>query len=165
MGPPPEVSQNPVRQRLGEFYAAHWDRLWTYVVRLGADPSTAQDVAQDAFARWALSLAPEWDHRRGRAYLYGIAYRAFIDSQRRGRRERPLDDDIVAPNAAGDDRPLARAWESLAGRERQLLWLAYAEEFTHEEIAAITGLRTGSVKVLLSRARDRARHLLGGEVK
>ncbi len=67
------------------------------------------------------------------------------------------------PRPPQADRLLAGAWQKLSERERQLLWLAYAEEFAHEEIAAITGLRAGSLKVLLSRARDRARNLLGGE--
>lgn len=161
MGPASRVNQSELQERLAGFYAAHWSRLWAYLVRLGADPASAQDVAQDAFARWALSPAPQWEERRGRAYLYTIAYRALIDFRRKGRREEPLQEEAAAPVLAGD-RPLPGAWQKLSERERQLLWLAYAEEFAHEEIAAITGLRAGSLKVLLSRARDRARNLLGG---
>ena len=47
------------------------------------------------------------------------------------------------------------AWGALTQREQQLLWLAYAEEFSHSEIAGITGLAPASIKVLLSRARAR----------
>jgi len=36
-----------------------------------------------------------------------------------------------------------------------LLWLAYAEGFRHDEIAAITGLAPDGIRVLLSRARAR----------
>ena len=43
------------------------------------------------------------------------------------------------------------AWQALTQREQQLLWLAYAEEFSHAEIAGITGLAPASIKVLLSR--------------
>jgi len=49
------VNEAALRARLASFYAAHWRRLWAFVRRMGADDATAQDVAQDAFARWALS--------------------------------------------------------------------------------------------------------------
>lgn len=152
-----------LRERLAVFYAAHWRRLWAFARRMGAGGATAQDIAQDAFARWALSPAPEWEEKRAKAYLYTIAARALIDYRRRHRREAPMDDRIAAAEETAPDRPLAGAWHRLSERERQLLWLAYAEEFSHEEIAAIVGLRQSSIKVLLSRARARARAVLKGE--
>ena len=45
--------------------------------------------------------------------------------------------------------------QRLKPRERSLLWLAYAQGFSHEEIAATLGLKTGSLKALLCRARRR----------
>jgi RNA polymerase sigma-70 factor (ECF subfamily) len=41
----------------------------------------------------------------------------------------------------------------LKPRERAMLWLAYAEGASHREIAQALGLRTGSMKGLLFRAR------------
>ena len=154
-----------LRERLALFYAEHWRRLWAYVARIGADPATAQDIAQDSFARWALSPAVEWEDRRARAYLYAIAHRALSDHRRRTRRETELGEDVVDPGPGPGDFPLARIWGRLKARERHLLWLAYAEEFSHEEIAEITGLGAASVKVVLSRAREKARALLTGETK
>ncbi len=151
-----------LRERLARFYSDHWAKLWAYLARMGADRAVAQDIAQDAFARWALSPAVEWDDGRARAYLYGIAHRGLSDHGRRGRREVPLDDERVAFSPAAADFPLASAWGLLGERERHLLWLAYAEEFSHQEIASITGLKPASVKVVLSRARERARALLLG---
>jgi RNA polymerase sigma-70 factor (ECF subfamily) len=48
----------------------------------------------------------------------------------------------------------------LKPRERELLWLAYVEGMNHEEIAAATGLRALSIKILLFRARRKAAGLL-----
>jgi len=45
-------------------------------------------------------------------------------------------------------------------RECQLLWLAYAEGFSHREIAQITALREGSIRPLLFRARQKLAALL-----
>ena len=53
-------------------------------------------------------------------------------------------------------------WARLTMRERQLLWLAYAEGFTHDEIASITQLASDSIRVLLSRARARFQALQEG---
>jgi len=41
-----------------------------------------------------------------------------------------------------------------------MLWLAYAQGFSHEEIAGMLGLRTSSLKALLHRARQRLIALL-----
>jgi RNA polymerase sigma-70 factor (ECF subfamily) len=45
-------------------------------------------------------------------------------------------------------------------RERQLLWLAYAEGASHSEIAKITGLGATSIRLLLFRARRKMARLL-----
>jgi RNA polymerase sigma-70 factor (ECF subfamily) len=45
-------------------------------------------------------------------------------------------------------------------RDRQILWLAYAEGYSHREIAEVTGLGTASIRLLLFRARRRIAHLL-----
>jgi RNA polymerase sigma-70 factor, ECF subfamily len=48
----------------------------------------------------------------------------------------------------------------LTARERELLWLAYAQGSSHEEIADTLGLKTASIKMLLFRARRRLAGML-----
>ena len=48
-----------------------------------------------------------------------------------------------------------RALATLAPRDRDMLWLAYADGATHAEIAARLGLARASMKAMLSRARHR----------
>ena len=43
------------------------------------------------------------------------------------------------------------------------MWLAYVEEASHREIAATLGLRERSIRVMLSRAREKLTKLLRGE--
>jgi RNA polymerase sigma-70 factor (ECF subfamily) len=45
-------------------------------------------------------------------------------------------------------------------RDRQILWLAYAEGYSHREIAEVTGLVSASVRLLLFRARRKMASLL-----
>ena len=142
--------------RFSQFYAAHSRTLWRYLVRIGAEQSLAEDLAQDAFVRWSLSRAADWDDERARAYLFTIATRLLVDWWRRHRRDVSWDDVAEEPQAVEMEAGSlfsSRAWAALSARQQQLLWLAYVEEFTHDEIAAIAGIASGSVRVLLSRAR------------
>ena len=50
-------------------------------------------------------------------------------------------------------------------REQTLLWLAYVEGESHQEIAHALGVKTASLKVLLYRARRRAVALLNATIK
>jgi len=49
----------------------------------------------------------------------------------------------------------------LRPRDRAMVWLAYVNGSSHEEIAATLGLKTASIKMLLFRARRRLASLLG----
>lgn len=138
------------------FYSAHFRALWRYLIRIGAERSLAEDLAQDAFVRWSTSRAIEWPEDRARAYLFTIATRLLTDWWRRRRRDISWDDVGEEPQAI-EMQPgslfSSRAWAVLSPRQQQLLWLAYVEEFTHDEIASIADVSSGSVRVLLSRAR------------
>jgi RNA polymerase sigma-70 factor (ECF subfamily) len=59
---------------------------------------------------------------------------------------------------------LARAFERLKPRQREMLWLAYANGSSHEEIAEVVGVAPGSVKGLLRRARTKLAELLGNAI-
>lgn len=142
--------------RFSTFYSCHSRSLWRYLVRIGAERTLAEDLGHEAFIRWSLSQAASWDEDRARAYLFTIATRLLTDWWRHQRRHAAWEatyepEPVVAPA----DSPLfrGRAWASLTRRQQQLLWLAYVEEFTHAEIAAICTVSAASVRVLLSRAR------------
>ena len=138
-------------------YVAQHRPLWAYLVRLGATRAAAEDLAQEAFIRWLNHADPTTAPGQARAFLYTAATRLLIAQWRRERRLVAWDDAVpdlaVAP--AADAMLSGGAWAGLTPRERQLLWLAHAEEFSHAEIAEITGLAAASIKVLLSRARAR----------
>ena len=55
---------------------------------------------------------------------------------------------------------LGPALAQLRLRDRQLLWLAYAEGYSHREIAEVTGLASASIRLLLFRARRKIAALL-----
>ena len=155
MGHPGVLNLSP-QQLFAQFYSANFRPLWRYLVRLGAERSVAEDLAQDAFVRWSLSQAADWEGDRARAYLFTIASRLLTDWWRRQRRNIAWDE-VTGPSQSYELQPgsffSSHAWEALSPRQQQLLWLAYVEEFTHDEISAIAAISSKSVRVLLSRAR------------
>ncbi|MFT3807779.1 RNA polymerase sigma factor [Arenimonas sp.] len=143
-------------------YASHRPAVWAYLRRLGAGPELATDLAQDSFLRW-LELPPDHgDIAHPRAWLYTTASRLYVDHRRRLGREVDWESQGAEPVIEEDREakiPVA-VWSVLSARQRQLLWLAYAEGFDHEEIARIAGVAASSVRVLLARARARLAELL-----
>jgi RNA polymerase sigma-70 factor (ECF subfamily) len=146
----------PAEEDFASCYATHHAAIWAYLARMGASPTLASDLAQDTFVRWLEREVSGFDGN-ARAYLYRIAQHLFIDHARRSKREVAWD--AAMELAAADTDATAviprHVWARLTLRERQLLWLAYAEGFTHDEIASITQLASDSIRVLLSRARAR----------
>lgn len=138
-------------------YAAQHRPVWAYLVRLGATRAAAEDLTQEVFVKWLNHAHAIDEPGQVRAFLFTAATRLLTDQWRRERRFVAWDETVpveaVAP--AGDGMMSGGAWAALSQREQQLLWLAYAEEFSHAEIAEITGLGAASIKVLLSRARAR----------
>jgi RNA polymerase sigma-70 factor (ECF subfamily) len=58
---------------------------------------------------------------------------------------------------------LGPALAQMRPRDRQLLWLAHAEGYSHNEIAEVMGLGSASIRLLLFRARRKIARLLGEE--
>ena len=63
----------------------------------------------------------------------------------------------ASPEQRADVR---RALGRMKPRERAMLWLAYAQGASHSDIAEVLGVKTGSIKLLLFRARRKLARLL-----
>jgi RNA polymerase sigma-70 factor, ECF subfamily len=140
--------------------------LLAYLVRACGDRHLAEDIRQEAYCRFLTVRVPSMDERQARSYLFQIATNLMRDKWRR-RKEEPIEDDTPEPvsPAPNHDAELGirQAFERLKPRERQLLWLAYVEGSNHKEIAACTGLRAASIRLLLFRARRKLADLLRAE--
>ncbi len=144
------------------FYERTSRMLWAYLARLTGDRQAADDLLQECYYRLLRSKVSLDSESHRRHYLFRIATNLVHDGHRR-RKTQPSEvgGDLVdlAANvndhAAGTERRVVvtQALERLKPKERALLWLAYAQGASHEEIAGAVGVRRSSVKVLLSRAR------------
>ena len=154
------------------FYERTARPVWAYLSRMSGDAKLADDLLQEAYYRFLrANVTLESDaHRRN--YLFRIATNLVRDLRRRPRvAESPLADGIGdiehadpqsadAANGAVRRLDLARSMARLKPRERELLWLAYAQGSSHKEIAETLGLKSASIKLLLFRARRRLAGLL-----
>ena len=153
-----------------ETFRAFYDRtarsLWAYLSRLTGDAHLADDLLQETYYRFLRIDRPFSSEAHRRHYLFRIATNLVRDGQRRHRVQFvPVPDEQAAEGDAAERgalrADLKRAMERLTSRERELLWLAYALGSSHEEIAQTLGLKTGSIKLLLFRARRRLAQYLG----
>ena len=157
-----------------EAFRAFYERtarpLWAYLVRITGDRQAADDLLQEAYFRLLRARVAHHDETHRRHYLFRVATNLARDRHRRRAAAPSIVESVELdtrpsnpPSAPGTERriDLTRAFSRLKRRERELLWLAYAEGSSHEEIGAALGLRTGSIKPLLSRARKRLAACLG----
>ena len=150
------------------FYEKTSYRLWSYLSRLAGDATLAEDLVQETYYRFLRANLKSVDEAYQKNYLFRIATNLTRDHWRRQPREERLKAGVTERIRA-DDRTAERIQQSsdlgrvlnrLKPREREILWLAYVEGSSHKEIAEVVGLRAGSVRLLLFRARHKMAGLL-----
>src|SRR3954470_21063129 len=138
------------------FYDRTARQVWAYLARITGDRTLADDLLQESYYRFLRAERAFDNESHRRNYLFRIATNLAHDRHRRGRGivnvEMPAEND---PRALADGRDvaaeaeqrtdLARAMARLKPREREMLWLAYAQGSSHEEIADSLGLRKSSI--------------------
>ena len=157
-----------------EAFAAFYSRssrpLWAYLARSSSDPALADDLMQESYVRFlcaagAPSLAADGE-AAARLYLFRIGSNLLRDYWRRPRatsiEEVPEEFFAAHGHTAQTDTQilLEPALKQMKPRERQMLWLAHAEGYSHREIAQAMGLNTASIRLLLFRARRKIAGLL-----
>lgn len=165
------ASRAPVAAEMdNEAFAGFYERsarsLWAYLARVSCDPALADDLMQESYVRFLCASFSEDGEVAARRYLFRIATNLLHDHWRRPRSASIEDvpEEFLAANVstvqADSQAMLGPALAQMRPRDRQLLWLAYAEGYSHREIAAITGLASASIRLLLFRARRKMAGLL-----
>ncbi|MEO6436696.1 MAG: sigma-70 family RNA polymerase sigma factor [Tepidisphaeraceae bacterium] len=144
---------------LAQLYDATVNRVYAFALRVLKDPPAAEEVVSDVYLqvwRTAATYSPE----RGSVttWLLMICRSRALDAFRS--RSEPMPhcefmDDLASETAEDPEGLLAAtqrnscvhtALAALAPLPRQLIALAFFRGYTHQEIAASTGLPLGSVK-------------------
>jgi RNA polymerase sigma-70 factor (ECF subfamily) len=156
-----------------EAFRAFYDRsarpVWAYLRRLCGDPALADDLLQETYFRFLRAARSFEDDAHRLHYLFRVAASVASDAHRGRRLEHvalggsaeQAADATSGPGIVERRADLTRAMARLRPRDREMLWLAYAQGSTHDEIARHLGVGRPSIKAMLSRARRRLAALLG----
>jgi RNA polymerase sigma-70 factor (ECF subfamily) len=145
--------------------------LKRYARSLTRDMDEADDIVQICLER-AIRRFELFQHGTNlRSWLFTIMHNEFISGIRRRNRRGtsvPLDEwhDELSVTGRQEDaihmRDLTRAFKSLPGRDREILYMVGVEGRSYENTAAMLNLRTGTVKSRLFRAHEKLRACLEG---
>ncbi|HVZ73377.1 MAG TPA: sigma-70 family RNA polymerase sigma factor [Polyangia bacterium] len=163
-----EPSGSPRAPTFASVYAQHAATVARWAARLGGPTADAEDITQEVFVIVNRRLAEFRGDARVSTWLFGITAKVAANERRR-RKLRQWWFRLVP--GAGDDAPAHAdgALEQLEQRERRVLFyealdrlterhrralvLFELEELSVDEVAAHLGLRPGTTRVLLHRAR------------
>jgi len=163
--------------RFAALVQPHYDLLYRVAYRFTRSVHDAEDLAQEVCVRAYPRLEELERLEQPRGWLLRVLYRLFVDSTRRYERKHvaSLDDvdiesfvcDRPSPaeeaERALDRRRLSRAWAYMDQEQRALLALHDVEGYSLAELKELTGLKDGTLKSRLHRARVRLGKLLQRE--
>lgn len=145
-------------------------RVKGFLMRSGADPSLAEECAQEVMATlWHKAHMFDPTRASVATWIFTIARNRKIDALRKQKRPEPEElpwgpeaepdqEDILSLQE--ETRALGQALAELPEKQRKLIERAYFGELSHSEIAAETGLPLGTIKSRIRLALDRLRHTM-----
>lgn len=168
------VAQRRDREAFARVFDHFAPRIEAYLSRLGVDPVSAEEIAQDTLMTvWRKSDLFDPTKSSPSTWIYRIARNRRIDVARRDRMTYmdPMEeaftsvpDDAAAADQLMDGQQredmVRAAMKSLPEEQLSLVRLAFFQGRSHSEIAEETGLPLGTVKSRIRLAFTRLRRTL-----
>jgi RNA polymerase sigma-70 factor (ECF subfamily) len=166
------VAQNRDRAAFAALFAHFAPRVKAYLIRLGASPNLAEEVAQEAMlSLWRKAHLYDPAKASAATWVFTIARNLRIDQLRRERRPQlDADDPLAEAPAPADDGlfwrqnegALRTALKGLPQEQARVIELSFFADHPHSQIATELGVPLGTVKSRLRLAMARLRAAMGG---
>jgi RNA polymerase sigma-70 factor, ECF subfamily len=179
-----QVAQMPDRNvRFEQDVVPFIGQLYPAALRMTQNPSDAEDLVQETFAKAYAAFHQFQQGTNLRAWLHRILANTFINSYRKKRREPAQDlgvdfqddwqvgsDRLTPPARSAEaealerlaDSDILRALRDLPEDFRVAIYLADVEGYPYKEVAAMMGTPIGTVMSRLHRGRTKLRRKLAG---
>jgi len=159
------------RRAFERLYRQHVDRVYSLCARMAGDRTRGEELTQDVFVRAWEKLHLFRGDSSFSTWLHRLAVNVVLnDRKSEGRRRKRFEEEgdeeggidthaarpsggLGTPLQPGDMMDLEAAIATLPPGARRVFLLHDVQGFTHEEIAASTGVTTGAKKAQLHRAR------------
>lgn len=170
--------QNGQKRAYDELVRRYRGRLYSFILRMVADPVEAEELAQDTLIRAYIHADKYREIARFSTWLFTIATNLVRNRVRKQKRQprmltldpAPADDDDIPldpPDPIADPTRriegqelgelIAQATSRIPEKYRVPFLLREVEQLTYEEIQQVTGLKLGTVRSRINRARTRFR--------
>lgn len=155
-----------------ELFQVYAPRVKAYMMRQGADPNTAEELAQETLLTvWRKAALYSGEKGGATTWIFTIARNLRIDRLRKeatwialpeGHAEEPSSDALPDEALSLQQRQarVKRALATLPTDQYEVLALSYIEGLSHSEIAGRLGLPLGTIKSRIRLAYDKVRALL-----
>lgn len=152
-------------QMLAQIVRTYRDGLMLYINGFVQNLSLAEELTEDVFVKLGMKKPKNKGGSQFKTWLYTIARHTAIDHLRKAARTRTVPLDSCADMAAEQeslewmyfrrerDVTVHRAMDRLKTEYRQVLWLAYFERFSYQQIAKIMKKSVHNIETLVYRAR------------
>ena len=164
----------------GELVSRYKDPLTNFVYRFVGDWEDSTDIVQETFIRvfrsrhsykpvakfstWVYTIASNLAKTYLRRKRIRIVLPFSRKESREPEREFEIVDDAAGPDTKADSSLLEEriqgALEGLSVKYREVIIMREIQELSYEEISAITGIRIGTVKSRINRARLQLQSML-----
>lgn len=175
------ASMDTTRLQFEREIMPHYEAAYAFAYSFVQDDAKAKDLVQETYAKAIANSKGYVFGTNPKAWLFTILRNTFINDYRKNQKtpkSSSIDDILFSPADAEDNTPRAfndlrvemfdsmlddgivNALNVLSVGQRTIIMLAFVDDFSYEEIAAVLGIEIGTVRSRLHRARHTMKSLL-----
>ena len=163
--------------RLGHIVTEHLDALYSYAMVISRDPTKAEDLVQETYARAVRAIGSLRENSNVKSWLFTILRNIWLNQLRQQRSAPKLieldvdestadlaieksEDPLTSYISTMERERVRQAIQRLPRQFREVIVLREYEELSYDEIATLLRVPAGTIMSRLARARSKLRELL-----